>query len=65
MANALARKDLLEQFKLPVENMTRPVIGIVSRFVDQKGFDIFAEAAAELLQENLVARRAWFRRSAV
>ncbi len=48
------KKDLLEQFKLPVENMTRPVIGIVSRFVDQKGFDIFAEAAAELLQENLV-----------
>jgi starch synthase len=47
------KKDLLELFKLPVENMTRPVIGIVSRFVDQKGFDIFAEAAAELMQENL------------
>ncbi len=47
------KKDLLGLFNLPVENMTRPVIGIVSRFVDQKGFDIFAEAAAELLQENL------------
>ena len=47
------KKDLLELFKLPVENMTRPVIGIVSRFVDQKGFDIFAQAAAELMQENL------------
>jgi starch synthase len=49
----LCKKDLLEAFKLPAENMTRPVIGIVSRFVDQKGFDIFAEAAAELMQENL------------
>ena len=47
------KKDLLETFKLPAENMTRPVIGIVSRFVDQKGFDIFAEVAAELMQENL------------
>src|SRR5271156_4565983 len=47
------KKDLLGLFNLPVENMTRPVIGIVSRFVDQKGFDIFAVAAAELLQENL------------
>jgi len=47
------KKDLLGLFNLPVENMTRPLIGIVSRFVDQKGFDIFAVAAAELLQENL------------
>jgi starch synthase len=47
------KKDLLGLFNLPVENMNRPVIGIVSRFVDQKGFDIFAEAAAELMQENL------------
>ena len=47
------KKDLLSTFKLPAENMTRPVIGIVSRFVDQKGFDIFAEAAPELMQENL------------
>jgi starch synthase len=47
------KKDLLGLFNLPVENMMRPVVGIVSRFVDQKGFDIFADAAAELLQENL------------
>ena len=47
------KKDLLGLFNLPVENMTRPLIGIVSRFVDQKGFDIFAVAAAELMQENL------------
>ena len=49
----ICKKDLLDTFKLPAENMTRPVIGIVSRFVDQKGFDIFAEVAAELMQENL------------
>ena len=49
----ICKKDLLDTFKLPAENMTRPLIGIVSRFVDQKGFDIFAEVAAELMQENL------------
>ena len=49
----ICKKDLLDTFKLPAENMTRPVIGIVSRFVDQKGFDIFAEVAADLMQENL------------
>ena len=33
--------------------MQRPLIGIVSRFADQKGFDLIAEAAADLMQENL------------
>jgi starch synthase len=47
------KKDLLELFKLPVAYMERPLIGIVSRFDDQKGFDLIAEVAGELLQENL------------
>jgi starch synthase len=47
------KKDLLEQFRLPAENMDRPLIGIVSRFADQKGFDLIAEEAPELMKENL------------
>jgi starch synthase len=47
------KKNLLEQFKLPEDNLERPVVGIISRFVDQKGFDLIAEIAAELMKENL------------
>jgi starch synthase len=49
----LCKKDLLEQFKLPSENNSRPLVGIVSRFADQKGLDLIAEKAAALLKENL------------
>jgi starch synthase len=47
------KKDLLEKFNLPANNLKRPVIGIISRFVDQKGFDIFAHAAMELMKEEV------------
>jgi starch synthase len=49
------KKDLLEQFKLPSDGaaLARPVVGIVSRFADQKGFDLIAEEASDLLAENL------------
>ena len=49
----VCKKDLLETFRMPAENLSRPLIGIVSRFADQKGFDLIAEVADELLQENL------------
>ncbi|HXQ25387.1 MAG TPA: glycogen synthase GlgA [Candidatus Acidoferrales bacterium] len=47
------KKDLLAAFKLPEENLERPLIGIVSRFADQKGFDLIAEVAGDLMKENL------------
>src|SRR5438034_1899496 len=49
----VCKADLLELFGLPPEHMSRPVIGIVSRFADQKGFDLIAEKAHELMREDL------------
>jgi starch synthase len=49
----VCKGDLLAQFRLPPENIKRPLIGIVSRFADQKGFDLLSEAAADLLAEDL------------
>ena len=47
------KKDLLEVFGLPPEAIEKPVIGIVSRFAGQKGFDLIEEIANELLAEDL------------
>jgi starch synthase len=49
----VCKRDLLAQFQLPDENLERPVIGIVSRFADQKGFDLVAQIADEIMEENL------------
>ena len=48
------KKDLLERFGLPAEKLDLPVIGIVSRFAAQKGFDLIAEVAEGLLAENVL-----------
>jgi starch synthase len=50
----VCKQELLEVFGLPHEHLERPVIGIVSRFADQKGFDLIAEKAHELMGEDLV-----------
>jgi len=47
------KKNLLEEFKLDATNLKRPVIGIVSRFADQKGFDLIAEIIGELMREDV------------
>lgn len=41
------RKDLLKEFSLTALDTT-PIIGIISRLADQKGFDILAETIDEL-----------------
>jgi starch synthase len=48
------KQALLELFGLPQEQATLPVIGIVSRFADQKGFDLIAEQAHQLMREELI-----------
>jgi starch synthase len=49
----VCKRDLLAQFQLPEENLERPLIGIVSRFADQKGFDLLAQVADTLMGEDL------------
>jgi starch synthase len=46
----LVKQALLEEFNLPPEK-TRPVIGIVSRFVYQKGFDLLGPVVRKLVDE--------------
>ena len=50
----ICKQALLQLFELPSENLAKPVIGIVSRFADQKGFDLIAEKAHALMHEDLV-----------
>jgi starch synthase len=47
------KRDLLRAFGLSDRNMARPVIGMVSRFVRQKGFDLIEEIAVELAGEDV------------
>jgi starch synthase len=48
------KKDLLDMFGLPASHIERPIAGIVSRFADQKGFDLLEEIADKLLEEKLI-----------
>jgi starch synthase len=50
----LCKTDLLDSFGLPSANLDRPIVGMVSRFVDQKGFDLIEDVADELLEEEMV-----------
>jgi len=50
----VCKQELLESFGLPPENLQRPVLGMVSRFVNQKGIDILAERARELMREDVM-----------
>jgi len=50
----ICKKDLLELYGLSLENLQRPLMGIVSRFADQKGFDLIADRAHEILREEVM-----------
>jgi len=50
---AICKRQLLEEFGLPAAAMDRPLLGIVSRFTRQKGTDLVAEIAAQLVAEDV------------
>jgi starch synthase len=47
------KRELLTIFGLPLDRLNVPVVGIVSRFATQKGFDLIEEIAADLMEEDL------------
>lgn len=50
---AKCKESLLQYFGLPQSRGRRPLIGIVSRLADQKGFDLIAEAVDEIMKMDL------------
>jgi starch synthase len=48
------KRDLLESFGLEAADLTLPVMGIVSRFAAQKGFDLITLAADRLAREPML-----------
>ena len=47
------RRDLLHAFGAAPVSEETPVLGIVSRFATQKGFDLIAQVAPDLLEEDV------------
>ncbi|MDP9263909.1 MAG: glycosyltransferase, partial [Acidobacteriota bacterium] len=51
---AACKKDLLTEFGIAGADPALPVIGIVSRFAAQKGFDLISQIADRLAREELI-----------
>jgi starch synthase len=47
------KRALLQEFGLPADAVDRPLIGIISRFTGQKGFDLLSEAALDLFEDDV------------
>ncbi len=50
----VCKQDLLADFGVTTPNLRLPVIGIVSRFAAQKGFDLIAQVIERLAREDMV-----------
>jgi len=50
----LCKADLLREFGVSSEDARPPVIGIVSRFAAQKGFDLIAQVMDRLAREEMI-----------
>ncbi len=54
LANKKKNKNALRRLtKLPMVRREVPIIGMISRLCDQKGFDIFAEAAEQIFELDI------------
>ncbi len=51
---AKCKQDLLTSFDMTVADTSLPVIGIVSRFAAQKGFDLIAQIMERLAREKVI-----------
>ncbi len=51
---AKCKQDLLAAFGMPAADAKLPVIGIVSRFAAQKGFDLISQIADRLAREPMI-----------
>ncbi len=51
---ALCKQDLLAQFGITNADPKLPVIGIISRFAAQKGFDLLSQIADRLAREEMI-----------
>ena len=51
---AKCKADLLKEFGVTDVESKQPVIGIVSRFAAQKGFDLISQAADRLAREDMI-----------
>jgi starch synthase len=54
VGKARCKLDLLDAFGIPASAAKLPVIGIVSRFAAQKGFDLICQVAERLAREEMV-----------
>jgi starch synthase len=50
---SICKRELLAEFGLPAAAIGRPLIGIVSRLTRQKGADLLAEVAADIVAEDV------------
>ena len=49
----ICKRDLLDRYHLPQSRADYPLLGVISRLADQKGFDLLAGIMDRLLQEEV------------
>jgi starch synthase len=49
----ICKRDLLDRYQLPQQRADYPLLGVISRLADQKGFDLLSGIMDRLLQEEV------------